>query len=287
MLLWIEWSIALLLAASQPFWHSLYPLSASIHNRLPPMALALSAIATLLAAAGLLFTRSRMQNLPRSVWNGWSTRVLGERTPSLPDFSDPLLGVVYAPLFHPRQVQAGRMLVRGMDTTAALTSCLILLLVSAAQIAACLTGDAPAGMLPFALLLAICFVLLAVSVFYSIRAIGHPHQNRSKPSKAEGLPFWIALLPLLVLLYGFCGALIPLLSLRLDRSPVFGTTVILYALIRAMFFVLIQYLLLHAPAKLALLSAPQKPHLQPWIFYTTSGIACFIWLLVDDFHPIF
>ena len=251
------------------------------------MALTLAGIAALLAAVGLLFARPRLRDLPRAVWNGWNTRVLGERTPSLPDLSDPLLGVVYAPLFHPRQVQAGRMLVRGMDTTAALASCLVLLLASAAQVAACLVGDTPAGMLPFALFLAACFVLWTVFVFCSIRAIGRPLQVTTKPFKEGIRPFWIALLPLLVLLYGFCSALIPLLSLRLDQSPVYGVTAILYALIRALFFVSIQYLLLHAPAKLALLSAPQRPHLRPWAFYTTSGAACFIWLLVDYFHPIF
>ena len=287
MLLWMEWSVALLLAASQPLWHSLFPLSASIHSSLPPMMLTLAGMAALLAAVGLLFARPRLRDLPRAVWNGWNTRVLGERTPSLPDISDPLLGVVYAPLFHPRQVQAGRMLVRGMDTTAALASCLILLLSSAAQVAACLVGDAPAGMLPFALFPAACFILWTIFVFCSIRAIGRPHQVTTKPSKEIIRPFWIALLPLLVLLYGFCSALIPLLSLRLDQSPVHGATAILYALIRALFFVCIQYLLLHAPAKLALLSAPQRPHLRPWTFYATSGAACFVWLLADYFHPIF
>lgn len=287
MLLWIEWTLALLLALSQPFWHALFPLNPTVEHSLSPLAIALFSVAALFAAIGLLFTLPRLRRLPRSVWNGWNTSVIGERTPSLPDLSDPLLGVVHAPLFHPRRIQAGRMLIRGMDTTAALASCLCSLLVSAALVVACLNGDAPATLLPFSLLLAASLLFWSVSVFVSIRAIGRKVSAGQPYTPMERPLLWISILPLLLLLYGFSCTLIPLLSLGLDQSPVSGITAVFYALIRAAFFVVIQYLLLHAPAKLAQLSAPRKPHLLPWTFYATSGTACFLWLTIDFFRPVF
>lgn len=287
MLPWTEWILALLLAVSQPFWGTLFPLNPEMRNLLSPLAIALFSITALLAALGLLLTLPKLRSLPRSVWNGWSTRVLGERTPSLPDLSDPLLGVVHAPLFHPRRIQAGRMLIRGMDSTAALASCLCSLLVSAALVVACLNGDAPATLLPLSLLLAASLLLWSVSIFVSIRTIGRKVSARQSYTPMERPLLWISIVPFLLLLYGFCCALIPLLSLRLDQSPISGLTAVFYALIRAAFFVAIQYLLLHGPAKLAQLCAPRKPHLLPWTFYATSGIACFFWLTIDFFHPVF
>jgi len=288
MIPWIEWILALLLSVSQPFWRALFPLTAgAASDSLSSLTLALVGVAALLAAIGLFFALLKLRSLPRSVWNGWSTRVLGERTPSLPDLSEPLLGVVHAPLFHPRRIQAGRMLIRGMDSTAALASCLSVLLVCAALVAACLTGDMPATLLPFSFLLTGCLLVWSVSVLVSIRAIGRAFSVGQQPVPAERSLLWISTLPLLLLLYGFSCALIPLLSLRLDQSPVNGVTAVFYALVRAVFFVVIQYLLLHGPAKLAQLCAPRKPHLLPRTFYATSGIACFFWLTIDFFHPFF
>ena len=98
---------------------------------------------------------------------------------------------------------------------------------------------------------------------------------------------WVSALPTLILLYGFCCALLPVLSVRFDQVPVHGWTALFYSLIRALLLTLILYLSFHAPAKLAMLAAPQKPHLVPWLFYAASGAGFFLWLTVDFFHPIF
>ena len=133
MTVWVEWVLALLLAASQPLWKAIFDLSPNAGVSASPAVLCLASLAALCASAGLLAARPQCARLPRAVWNGWSLGAQKERTPSLPDLSDPILGVVYAPLFNPRTIHAGRMLLRGMDTTAALAGCLIALLVSAAQ----------------------------------------------------------------------------------------------------------------------------------------------------------
>ncbi|MCE5189180.1 MAG: hypothetical protein LLF75_08370 [Eubacteriales bacterium] len=287
MIAWIEWAITLLLALSQPLWKSVFALSPAAGADVSPAVLCLVSGAALCSFAGLLIALPQFARLPRAVWSGWSTGVQKERTPSLPDLSEPLLGVVYAPLFNPRTVHAGRMLVRGMDSTAALASCLCALLVCAAQVASSITGDSPARLLPFAALLFASLAAWSISVLAAVRTIRRSDAGKTLPADFSRSPAWLWMIPLMLFLYGLSSALLPVLSLRLDQTPVHGFTAVFYAFIRSLLLVVVQYLLLHAPAKLALLLAPKKPHLEPWIFYATSGFACFVWLTIDSFHPIF
>lgn len=287
MIVWIELVLTLLLAASQPLLGTVLSFSTNTASGMSPATLLLASGIVLIASFGSLSALPQLRRLPRCVWSGWSLSVQKERTPSLPDLSEPWLGIVHAPLFNPKTIYAGRMLSRGMDSTVALSSCLVVLLASSAQIISCISGDSPARLLPSAICLFVSLLLWAFSILTSVRAIGHPSKYNNFAAKSKRHCLWAFTLPMLVLLYAFCCALLPVLSLRLDQTPVSGWTAILYALMRSLFLTLVMYLLFHAPAKLAMLAAPQKPHLTPWLFYTISGIAYFVWLTIDFFHPIF
>ena len=284
MLLWLECAAVLLLALLQPFWTALFPFLPGGGAQPSPAVLLSCALALLLSAAGVLLSLPRYRRLPAGVWFGWSTRVLKERTPGLPT-PDPLFGLTYAPLFQPNKIRAGRMLVRGMDSTAALTACVCVLLACAALIASCITGDSPKALLGYAALLAVLAMVWSVAVLAGVHSIA---RGKSGDAAADGggerlFPGWVLQLPLLVLLCGFAASLLPMLYISLDSAPVSGFARVLYAFVRAGFLTVALYLLLHAPLKLALLAAPRKPHLSPLFFYSILFFGYFVRLLLDAF----
>jgi hypothetical protein len=295
----LEFVVILLLAVSIPFWEILIPIDPSQTVGFSPVVLAVFFTAAGLNLAGLLMSAPRLRSLPRLVWNGWSFGHT-ERTPSLPDISEPWLGVVYAPLFNPQKIRAGRMLIRGLDTTAALFSCVAVLLCAGALLASSITGESSSTVYIVSILLMLSLVLLSVSTGLTVFGIGRlrpkekKHSGKSKSNEkasvTDGVPAspklpWLLQLPYLVCLYGFAASIMPLLSLHLDQTPVNGLTAILYLVIRACLLTLILMLLFHAPRKLMVLSSG-KPCLTPWVVYAVSFVAFFIWLLLDWFFLI-
>lgn len=284
MLLWIECAATLLLAFSQRYWMTFFPFSREICTQPSPTVLLFSAFALLLSTVGIRISLPYYRRLPQDVWFGWSTGVLKERTPDLP-ILDPLFGLTYVPLFQPNKIRAGRMILRGMDSTAALTSCTCLLLVCVTLVVSCITGDSPNVLLGYAQLLALLAAVWSAAVLVGIRGITHKKTGRAPANEGGGrlFPGWVLQLPLLVLLYGLAASFLPLLYVSLDSTPVFGFTRVLYAFVRAGFLSVILYLLLHAPLKLALLATPRKPHLAPLTFYSIQILGYFVWLLLDAF----
>lgn len=285
MLVWVECAAVLLLALSQPFWTALFPFSPEGDAQPSPAALSLCALALLLSAVGILFSLPRYRRLPASVWFGWSTRVLKERTSSLPA-PDLLLGLTYVPLFQPNKIRAGKMLIRGMDSTAALSVCVCLLLACAALVASCVTGDSPETLLGYACLLAALAASWSVAVFLGVRSVERKQSGDTAANGGDERPShgWILQLPLLVLLCGLSASLLPVLFISLDSTSVSGFARALYAFVRAAFLTVVLYLLLHAPLKLALLAAPRKAHLAPAFFYSVMFLGYSVRLLLDAFH---
>lgn len=286
MLLWFEFAAVILLAFSQPLWPSLFPFLPESGAQPSPAVLLLCSLAFLASAAGLLLSLPAYRRLPCDAWFGWRARVRKDRTPSLPEF-DPLFGLTYAPLFQPRKIRAGRMLVRGMDSSAALSACVCALLACAALVASCVAGDSPAGLLIYAGMLAVLTAAWSAAVLLCIRRIAR--QKADEPAEGAAgrrFPVWILQLPLLLLLYGFTASLLPILRLSLDKAPAVGAARVFYPFVRAGFLTIILYLLLHAPAKLALLAAPRKTHLSPVFFYAAAFLGYFVNLLLDAFRAV-
>ena len=179
------------------------------------------------------------------------------------------------------------MLVRGMDSSAALSACVCALLACAALVASCVAGDSPAGLLIYAGMLAVLTAAWSAAVLLCIRRIAR--QKADEPAEGAAgrrFPVWILQLPLLLLLYGFTASLLPILRLSLDKAPAVGAARVFYPFVRAGFLTIILYLLLHAPAKLALLAAPRKTHLSPVFFYAAAFLGYFVNLLLDAFRAV-
>jgi hypothetical protein len=293
-MVWLEFGAILLLACSIPFWDNLIPVNPVQTAGVSPVVLVFFIVAVGLNLAGLVMSAPRLVSLPRSVWSGWTFHH-PQRTPSLPDISQPWLGVVYAPLFNPQNIKAGRMAIHGLDTTAALASCSIVLLCVSALLASGVTGETSPTVFVLAIPLALLLVSLSFVTGFTVYGIGRSGLEKAlkssrgkhveaKPS-AAGAPLvknlaWLLQLPYLVCLFGLAASIMPLLSLHLDKSPVSGLTAIFYLVIRAAFLTLILLLLLHAPLKLMMLSSG-KAYLAPRVIYAISCVAFFLWLLLD------